>query len=602
MNIRFTKEISDALPDDLTDDWGIQNHYSSEEGVFDAATMDKETTERFLKLSKEMEHLKGIKVFVGGFKKHLQVLNGKMPKASGASQMESLLEDYIAVEIPNQIVYLVQNERHFGFRLCRVDFRPAYRDRDNRHIPAKIELRGEYVHAGSRETKNWSWTNADCYCTPAQLLAKSGILIQTDELAKEYSESYEKFLSCLKVGDQWLTSGMGYTHRGGWGSSRNNNDADYEATMYHLGANGNSIVVTDVVDDEEGRANSKNFNERFYGYSHEWGSIRKRYFKKVGKEDPAPEPEHDDERDLREIPVHPLIPCFDLGRHNTYTIHALDLIPYPWDTSIFEKLVIPGSNKHLIHTLSQSGEFSFTDLVKGKSGGTNILLTGEPGTGKTLTAEIFAESTKRPLYRVHCSQLGTKPDSMESELLDVFRRAARWDAIILLDEADVYIRDRGTDLQANAVVGVFLRVLEYQTSVLFMTTNLPDSVDDAIASRCVARVDYIYPDKEDLAEIWRVLAAGNKMEISEETIEEAVKWLPMTGRDVKNTLKLIQTAKAPVTFETINAASSFHPNRGNWNLSPDMPKADTALLLGSAVVDADKAKKSRAKKNTDDCF
>ena len=46
---------------------------------------------------------------------------------------------------------------------------------------------------------------------------------------------------------------------------------------------------------------------------------------------------------------------------------------------------------------------------------------------------------QRPLYSVQCSQLGLEPADLERELLKIFTRAARWNAILLLDEADVYI-------------------------------------------------------------------------------------------------------------------------------------------------------------------
>ena len=48
-------------------------------------------------------------------------------------------------------------------------------------------------------------------------------------------------------------------------------------------------------------------------------------------------------------------------------------------------------------------------------------------------------------------------------------RAQRWGAVMLIDEADVYIKRRDDDITMNAVVGVFLRVLEY-----FNGLSVPD--------------------------------------------------------------------------------------------------------------------------------
>ena len=49
---------------------------------------------------------------------------------------------------------------------------------------------------------------------------------------------------------------------------------------------------------------------------------------------------------------------------------------------------------------------------------------------------------------------------------------ARWEAVLLLDEADVFLEARSThDLERNKLVSIFLRVLEYYEGILFLTTN-----------------------------------------------------------------------------------------------------------------------------------
>lgn len=110
---------------------------------------------------------------------------------------------------------------------------------------------------------------------------------------------------------------------------------------------------------------------------------------------------------------------------------------------------------------------------------------------------------------------------------------------MLLDEADVYVHQRGSDLQQNAIVGVFLRVLEYHSGVLFLTTNRGDLVDDAILSRCTARIPYGVPSTSDQVKIWKNLATMNKVEISDEEISGIVELhSKLSGRDIKNLLKL----------------------------------------------------------------
>lgn len=61
---------------------------------------------------------------------------------------------------------------------------------------------------------------------------------------------------------------------------------------------------------------------------------------------------------------------------------------------------------------------------------------------------------------------------MEQNLNENFQLAQAWDAIVLLDEADIFLTRRNkTDLERNALVSVFLRTLEYYTGILFLTTN-----------------------------------------------------------------------------------------------------------------------------------
>jgi hypothetical protein len=44
--------------------------------------------------------------------------------------------------------------------------------------------------------------------------------------------------------------------------------------------------------------------------------------------------------------------------------------------------------------------------------------------------------------------------------------------VLLIDEADVFLEKRTlTDVHRNALVSVFLRLLEYYEGILFLTTN-----------------------------------------------------------------------------------------------------------------------------------
>ncbi|OTA00684.1 hypothetical protein A9Z42_0009310 [Trichoderma parareesei] len=138
------------------------------------------------------------------------------------------------------------------------------------------------------------------------------------------------------------------------------------------------------------------------------------------------------------------------------------------------------------------------DLVRGKGNGLVILLHGPPGTGKTLTAEAVALENSKPLFPITCGDLGFTPEKVEQSLKDIFRYAHLWDCILLLDEADVFLARRNlTDIQRNALVSVFLRVLEYYSGILFLTTNRVGAIDEAFRSRIHISLNYKHLDCDD---------------------------------------------------------------------------------------------------------
>ncbi|KAF7532849.1 hypothetical protein G7054_g7608 [Neopestalotiopsis clavispora] len=145
------------------------------------------------------------------------------------------------------------------------------------------------------------------------------------------------------------------------------------------------------------------------------------------------------------------------------------------------------------------------DLIRGKGRGVIILLHGAPGVGKTATAEAVAQKHGKPLFSISCGDLGYEPDRVESALEDIFRLAQVWDCILLLDEADVFLTQRfPNDLQRNAMVSMILRILEYYKGVLFLTTNRPGVLDEALKSRVHVSLHYPSLDLEKSKEIFRI--------------------------------------------------------------------------------------------------
>jgi SpoVK/Ycf46/Vps4 family AAA+-type ATPase len=179
-----------------------------------------------------------------------------------------------------------------------------------------------------------------------------------------------------------------------------------------------------------------------------------------------------------------------------------------------------------------------------------------------LTAEVYAEIIERPLYRVHSGQLGLSVAAMEGALKQALMRAQRWGAVMLIDEADVYIKRRDDDITMNAVVGIFLRVLEYFNGLLFLTTNRIDDIDEAIVSRCIALIKFHPPNDEARRKIWAVMTEQFGLAVDAALLDDLVVAFPTaSGRDIKGLAKLVAKychhRKVPPTLDVFGRCAIF---------------------------------------------
>lgn len=236
---------------------------------------------------------------------------------------------------------------------------------------------------------------------------------------------------------------------------------------------------------------------------------------------------------------------YSLKRKEWLEFYVEQVDEIQWNQDAFNKLVLPNDQKELIMAFSESqldGGDTFDDVISGKGRGIICLLSGPPGVGKTLTAEAVAENLHVPLHTLSSGDLGSKPWEVEHGLSQILELVARWNAILLLDECDVFLEARSThDLERNKVVSIFLRTLEYYEGILFMTTNRVDNIDQAFQSRIHVSLEYPDLTAESRAHIWRnfISAAKQKPEITEQDVQELAK-LELNGRQIKNILKTAQ--------------------------------------------------------------
>lgn len=244
--------------------------------------------------------------------------------------------------------------------------------------------------------------------------------------------------------------------------------------------------------------------------------------------------------EVHDVPVMMTLPVFDLQSHDFITVRAMDLTVYEYDKSLADKLVLPDSHRTLMDVLTTEIEEFTGDFIEDKAAGNVILCKGAPGVGKTLTAEVYSEVIERPLYSLSTVSLGITPDSVARSLQDVFGRAKRWNVVLLLDEADVFVTQRGADLTRDAIVAEFLRVMEHFDGLMFMTTNLSNVIDEAILSRCAAIVPYSLPSKDNARLVWEKIAQINDVDLGQDLINELVETFPEAApRDIKMLLRLV---------------------------------------------------------------
>lgn len=147
------------------------------------------------------------------------------------------------------------------------------------------------------------------------------------------------------------------------------------------------------------------------------------------------------------------------------------------------------------------------DVVANKGGASIFLLHGPPGCGKTLTAEAIAELLRKPLYIVTAGDLGITAAEVEKTLRAVLDLCQTWDALVLIDEADIFLEARTSiEIQRNALVCVMLRLLEYYSGCLFLSSNRSaGGIDAAIASRITVMLGYPPLDPTGRSTVWKNL-------------------------------------------------------------------------------------------------
>lgn len=148
---------------------------------------------------------------------------------------------------------------------------------------------------------------------------------------------------------------------------------------------------------------------------------------------------------------------------------------------------------------------------------------------------------------VSAGELGTDPARLELELQKILDIAHSWGAVLLLDEADVFLERREIhDIHRNALVSIFLRLLEYFQGILFLTTNRVETFDDAFQSRIHVALRYGELTTKAKKTVWKMfLDLCRKQEgcevadVSDYDLDSLSR-NQLNGRQIKNVVRTAQ--------------------------------------------------------------
>lgn len=173
-----------------------------------------------------------------------------------------------------------------------------------------------------------------------------------------------------------------------------------------------------------------------------------------------------------------------------------------------------------------------------------------------------------------CGDVGTKAEEVEQYLESVLHLGKIWDCVVLLDEAEVFLERRSLDdLQRNALVSVFLRVIEYHEGILILTSNRVGTFDEAFRSRIQIAVHYPPLRSFQRLQIWKNFFdrlesfKDGKVNVDElrDHLEE-LQSIEINGRQIRNAITTARQYaewknEGPMSYEhlkiTLDVAGKF---------------------------------------------
>jgi AAA+ superfamily predicted ATPase len=192
--------------------------------------------------------------------------------------------------------------------------------------------------------------------------------------------------------------------------------------------------------------------------------------------------------------------------------------------------------------------------------GVTALLTGPPGTGKTMAAEVVAGELGLDLYRIDLAGVVSKYiGETEKNIERIFSTARQSNAILLFDEADALLGKRSEvrdahDRYANIEVAYLLQRMESYDGLALLSTNLRNNLDEAFARRLAFTVHFPFPSEADRARIWRGIWPSRVPLADDVDLDALATRFKLSGGNIKN----IALAAAFLAGDEVTMADLLH--------------------------------------------
>jgi MoxR-like ATPase len=172
--------------------------------------------------------------------------------------------------------------------------------------------------------------------------------------------------------------------------------------------------------------------------------------------------------------------------------------------------------------------------------GLTALFAGEPGTGKTMAAQVLARELGMELFRVDLSRVMSKYiGETEKNISQLFDDAQASGAILFFDEADALFGKRtevrdAHDRYANVEVSYLLQRMEEHLGATVLATNRVGDMDDAFIRRFHFILRFPMPRAEDRLRIWKGMLPHEAEKELPIQLEELARDYEISGGEIRN--------------------------------------------------------------------